>query len=57
MNLSERIVERVLKDLRGRSGFDGAWDACDEDIQAEIKTDLIEIVDDELETSGEIDGG
>lgn len=41
--LAAEIVERILDDLRGRSGIDGAFDAIDESIQEEIRRDLEEI--------------
>ena len=42
--LARKIVEKVLCSLTGRSGFDGAWDSIDDDIQEEIKDDLVEVV-------------
>lgn len=42
--LADSIVDAVLKDLFGRSGFDNAWDECDQDIQDEIKDDLVVLV-------------
>ena len=45
---SENIVDAVLKDLEDRSGFDWWWDGIDEDVQAEIRSALVEIVRQEL---------
>ncbi len=48
MRLSDRIVARIVDDLRGRSGFDDLWDGIDSDIQQEIREDWAEIVEAEL---------
>lgn len=39
-----KIVEEILTELNGRKGFDDWWYNIDEEIQDEIKDDLIEIV-------------
>ena len=38
------IVDRLIDDLRGRSGFDGLWDELDPDIQEEIREEWRSIV-------------
>jgi hypothetical protein len=38
------IVDRILKELCRRNGFCNWWDIIDEDIQAEILSDLHDIV-------------
>lgn len=40
MSLEEKIVAAVLRDLTGRSGFDGLWGELDEDIQLDIVVEL-----------------
>jgi hypothetical protein len=35
-----RIVEAVIADLTGRSGFDHCWDAIDDGIRDEIRQTL-----------------
>lgn len=32
-----KTADLILAELTGRSGFDGVWDGCDQDIQAEIR--------------------
>lgn len=44
-NKSDAIVTAILKELKGRSGFDGWWDGCDTGIRIEIVETLIAIVD------------
>jgi hypothetical protein len=39
---SKKIVEAILDDLNGRKGC--GIDNCDDDIQAEIKDDLFDLV-------------
>ena len=34
---AETIVDLILRDLKDRSGLDGAWDQIDDGIQAEIR--------------------
>ena len=34
------IARAVLKELKGRKGFDWWWDELDEDIKEEIETEL-----------------
>jgi len=38
------IVDEVLSEYHSRSGLDSAWDDVDEDIQAEIRQTLRDIV-------------
>jgi hypothetical protein len=49
---ADRIVVAILRDLTGRSGFDGMWDGTDEDIQEEIIDTWRELVVQELEGVG-----
>lgn len=39
-----RVVDAVLKDLQDRSGFDHWWDDISDDVQEEVRADLIEAV-------------
>jgi hypothetical protein len=52
MNTKQRIaiaaVHRIVAELTDRSGFDGAWDDCDEETQNQIQNKLAEIVEDAL---------
>lgn len=41
-DLPTRIATMFLWNLRGRSGFDGWWDACDDETQREILASLIQ---------------
>lgn len=34
--LAAEAVREIVRDLSGRAGLDGAWDAIDEDVQLEI---------------------
>jgi hypothetical protein len=45
----ERIVQKILKELAGRAGFDSWWDEIDETTQEEITEALVEIVEVEEE--------
>ena len=40
-----RIVDAVLKELRGRKGFSNWWDSIDSDIQDELLFSLMEKVE------------
>lgn len=40
----QTIVTKIWSDLTGRSGIDNALEGCDEDIQAEIKESMAQIV-------------
>ncbi len=40
MSTPAEITDRVLNNLKGRSGFDHWWDTIGEDIQEEIKQEL-----------------
>jgi len=39
------IVDAVLEDLEGRSGFDGWWGDIDDAIQREIRVELAEKIE------------
>lgn len=43
-NTEHAIVREIIEDLTGRGGFDGAWSAIDEGIQAEIRAAWAAIV-------------
>lgn len=36
-SIEKQIVEAVLEELSGYGGFDGFWDGCDKETQADIK--------------------
>lgn len=40
-----KTTDAILRDLIGRSGFDGAWDQCDRETRAEIRASLDAIVE------------
>lgn len=42
------IVEAVLEELKGRSGFDSWWYDIDDGIQEEIMGELVNAVEEEL---------
>ena len=42
--LAEKIVDRIIDDMTGRSGGDAWWDGIDVDITAEIKAEWVDIV-------------
>jgi len=44
-----QIVDLILDDLNGRSGYDNLWDDLDEEIQDEIRESLTEILVEEAE--------
>lgn len=41
---AQKIVDRIIKDMRGRSGGDHWFESCDEEIQAEIRDEWTVIV-------------
>lgn len=45
MSMAQRAVDAALKVLSDRGGFDGWWDCIDEDIQQEIREEMIDEVD------------
>jgi len=49
MEIGEKIVMKILEDLKGRSGFDSFWDTVDKETQDEIFTSLWRIVDKVME--------
>jgi hypothetical protein len=46
--LPKRIVFSVIDELQSRRGFDGFWGDLDKDIQEEILSALVEVVEQEL---------
>ena len=44
MDNRKEIVENILSELNGRSGFDDWWYNIDEDIQAEITETLVNLL-------------
>ena len=46
--MADMIVEKMIDELSGRSGFDGWWGNIDEDIQNEIKEELCKIIQNTL---------
>lgn len=46
--VAERIVDSILEDLRDRRGFDHAWDDCDEEIQHEVRSMWLRIIEHHL---------
>jgi hypothetical protein len=42
--LGKEIVDDILDEMRGRKGFDAAWDDCDSDVQEEIREEWINLV-------------
>lgn len=45
---SEKIINRIVKDLSDRRGLRQEWEKIDDDIKDEIKQVWREIVDDEI---------
>jgi hypothetical protein len=41
MTTAEKIFKAVMGNLNGRSGYDHIWDSLDEDIQEEIKQEVV----------------
>jgi len=52
--LAEKIVNAILKNQNGRSGFDNNWDSIDEDIQNECISDWVEVVQKEIDAEIEV---
>lgn len=46
--MMQEVVEAILKELTGRSGFDHAWDSCDGPTQDAVRAALVKIVEDHL---------
>ena len=44
----ENIVDKIIDDLTDRGGLGNEWDQIDEDIQAEIKEEWVNIIKDSL---------
>lgn len=42
---ARKIVEAVIKDLKGRKGFGNWYDNIDDDIKIELETELEKVVD------------
>ena len=52
--LADNIVNAILKDQNGRSGFDNNWDSIDEDIQKECISDWVDVVQKEIDAELEV---
>jgi hypothetical protein len=50
--LAENIVQATLKELNGRKGFDDWWDYLDDETIDELTQALVDVVDQELNSSG-----
>lgn len=38
------VAEAIIEDIEGRKGLGDEWDAIDEDIQAEIKQEWVNLI-------------
>lgn len=41
----KKVTKEILKALNDRKGFDDWWDGIEEDIQEEITSEIIEIIE------------
>ena len=46
--MHSKLVDKIIKELRGRKGFDNVWDEMDEETQAELEEKLGEIATKEV---------
>jgi hypothetical protein len=52
--LAEKIVNAILEDQNGRSGFDNNWDSIDEEIQNECISEWVDVVQKEIDAELEV---